>query len=65
MEVLITVIISITSIFFWLQSERDDISNACTGNRILTSLKIMGYNNEKEASEEEIRVYGVFAGAYQ
>ena len=33
-EVLITVIISI-------KSERDDISNACTGNRILTSLKIM------------------------
>ena len=40
-EVLITVIISITSIFFCYKSERDDISNACTGNRILTSLKIM------------------------
>ena len=27
--------------FFGYKSERDDISNACTGNRILTSLKIM------------------------
>ena len=26
--------------FFGYKSERDDISNACTGNRILTSLKI-------------------------
>ena len=27
--------------FFGYKSERDDISSACTGNRILTSLKIM------------------------
>ena len=27
--------------FFGYKSERDDISNACTGNRILTSLEIM------------------------
>lgn len=27
--------------FLGYKSERDDISNACTGNRILTSLKIM------------------------